>query len=122
MLSRETVRTVDWDGASVPAGSQILIVNTFNHRDREAFEFADRFAPEEWLSGAAADDWSFNHFSHGPQGCPGADLALSVGKAMLATVLRDRRVKLLQPSLDPAKPMPNMLDFFELRFTLAPRG
>jgi hypothetical protein len=122
MLSRETVDDVDWDGVSVPAGSQIMIVNTFNHRDREAFEFADRFAPDEWLSGDAGDDWSFNHFSHGPQGCPGADLALLVGKAMLATVLRDRRVELLQPSLDAAKPMPKMLDFFELRFTLAPRG
>lgn len=118
MLSRETVREVGWDGVTVPEGTQVVIVNTFNHRDRETFDFADRFAPEEWISGGAAEDWSFNHFSHGPQGCPGADLALFVGKAMLGTVLRDHEVELKQPKLDPAKPMPHMLDFFELRFEL----
>lgn len=118
MLSRETVRDVEWDGASASSGTQLLIVNTFNHRDREAFEFADRLAPEEWLAGGAAADWSFNHFSHGPQGCPGADLALFVGKAMLGTILRGHEVELLQPELDPARPLPHSLDFFELRVRL----
>ena len=101
-------------------GTQILIVNSFNHRDRDAVEFADQFAPEQWISGAAADDWSFNHFSHGPQGCPGAGLALLVGKAILATVLRDREPKLISPTLDSAKPLPHSLDYFSLRFELAP--
>jgi hypothetical protein len=41
---------------------------------------------------------------------------------MLATVLRDRRVELLQPSLDAVKPMPKTLDFFELTFRLLPRS
>jgi cytochrome P450 len=121
MLSRETVGDVDWDGVTVPGGTQLLIVNTFNHRDRETFDFADRFAPDEWIDGDAAGDWRFNHFSHGPQGCPGADTALFVGKAMLATLLRDRDVNLLQPKLDSARPLPHMLDFFELRFQLENR-
>ncbi len=45
MLSRETTREVDWDGVKVPAGTQLVIVNAFNHRDRSRHEFADRFAP-----------------------------------------------------------------------------
>jgi cytochrome P450 len=119
MLSREAVRDVDWDGVTVQAGKQVLIVNTFNHRDRDAVPFADRFDPDAWLSGDAADDWIFNHFSHGPQGCPGTALALLVGRAMLATVLRPGcGVRLLSPQLDPTKPLPHALDFFGLRFSL----
>jgi cytochrome P450 len=123
MLSRETTRDTGWNGVEVPAGTQILIVNAFNHRDRDAVEFADRFDPEQWISGAAADSWYFNHFSHGPQGCPGAGLALSVGKAMLGRIVRDRDVRLLDgPSLKPSRSLPHMVDYFGLRFELAPRG
>ena len=120
LLSRETADEVRWNGAVVPAGTQVLISNTFHHRDREAHVFADRFEPEAWTDGRAGGDWSFNHFSHGPQGCPGAALALFVGKALLANLLRSRRIELLQPRLDPERPLPHMLDFFKLRFGLAP--
>jgi cytochrome P450 len=118
LLSREAVEDVPWNGAVVPAGTQVLISNVFNHRDPETHDFADRFAPEAWIEGNAAQDWSFNHFSHGPQGCPGAGLALFVGKAALAVVLAQRRVTLVEPRLDPARPLPHMLDFFSLRFRL----
>ena len=117
-LSRETVEEIEWDGEAVPAGTQVLISNTFNHRDRDRHEFADRFAPEAWTEGDAADDWSFNHFSHGPQGCPGSALALFVGKAQLAQLLAGRRFTLDAPRLDPERPLPRMLDHFALRFSV----
>jgi Cytochrome P450 len=119
MLSREAVRETEWEGTKVPAGTQLLIVNLFNHRDAEAVPFADRFEPEAWISGVAADDWQFNHFSHGPQGCPGTGLALLVGTTMLAGLLRDRSPRLIEPRLDPFEPMPHSLDYFGLRFELA---
>jgi cytochrome P450 len=120
LLSRETLEETSWNGASVPAGTQILIYNTFNHRDRESHEFADRFAPEAWTEGDALEDWSFNHFSHGPQGCPGAGLALFIGKGVLATLLTERPIRLVEPELDPQRPLPHMLDFFRLRFSFEP--
>jgi cytochrome P450 len=119
MLSRVTISEVDWDGVTVPAGTQVLIVNTFNHRDRTRHEFADRFTPDAWLTGGASEDWSFNHFSHGPQGCPGVELSLLVGRTMLAAVLRAHTVRLSAPRLDPAKPLPYSLDYFGLKFELA---
>jgi cytochrome P450 len=122
ILSRETIAETDWGGATVPADTQILISNTFNHRDPERHAFADRFAPEEWIEGSAGEDWSFNHLSHGPQGCPGADLALLVGRAALASLLRQRRISLLEPELDPGEPLPHMLDFFALRFAVGPKA
>jgi cytochrome P450 len=118
LLSRETLEETEWNGVAVPAGTQVLISNTFNHRDPERHEFADRFAPEAWSEGDAGEDWSFNHFSHGPQGCPGAGLALFVGKAALADLLLARQFRLVEPKLDPDRPLPHMLDFFRLRFAV----
>jgi cytochrome P450 len=118
MLSRETVADTDWRGVDVPAGTQVLIPNLYLHRDRARIDYADRFAPERWIRGEAAEEWSFNHFSRGPQGCPGASLALSIGKAVLARLLAGRRVRLVSPSLDPDRPLPGMLDYFGIRFRL----
>jgi cytochrome P450 len=119
MLSRETVAETDWRGATVPAGTQVVISNTYLHRDRERFEYADRFAPDRWLAGEARREWSFNHFSRGPQGCPGTGVTKFIGKAVLAKLLRDHRAELISPRLDPARPLPHMLDYFGIRFRLS---
>jgi cytochrome P450 len=121
ILSRETLAETRWDGATVPAGTQVLISNVFNHRDPATHEFADRFAPEAWVEGTAGEDWAFNHFSHGPQGCPGTGIALFVGKALLADLLARRRIRLIEPRLDPGRPLPHMFDFHRLRFAVEPR-
>jgi cytochrome P450 len=122
MLSRETLTETDWGGVDVPAGTTVLIPNAFLHRDTERHPWADRFSPEQWLDGEAPDDWCFNHFSRGPQGCPGAGLALFLATAVLATLLTRRDVELASPSLDPDRPLPHMLDFFGLRFDLRDRA
>jgi cytochrome P450 len=116
MLSRETVTTTAWDSQFVPAGTIVLISNTFDHRDRLRHEYADRFAPEVWTEGPATEDWSFNHFSHGPQICPGAGLAIFIGKAVLASILAPRTIQLLRPKLNSERPLPRMLDYFRFRF------
>jgi cytochrome P450 len=120
MLSRITASETDWDGTRIPADTQILMVNTFTHRDPDTHEYADRFAPEAWTDGDAGKDWSFNHFSHGPQGCPGAGLALFVGKAMLGATITACEVTLTSPRLESGK-LPHMLDYFGLKFRLEPR-
>ena len=118
MLVRETIDEVEWNGEALPAGTQVLIVNSFHHRDREVLEFADRFYPEAWTKGAASRDWTLNQFSHGPQGCPGSRLALFLGKSVLAALLSRRRPLPVQPTLDPGRPLPHMLDFFSVRLAL----
>lgn len=50
---------------------------------------ANRFAPEAWLDGPAAGRWSFNHFSNGPQRCPGDSLAVQLGTVVAATILAE---------------------------------
>jgi cytochrome P450 len=119
MLSRETTADTDWRGVVVPAGTQVLIPNTFLHRDRDRIDYADRFAPDRWRNGDAAAEWSFNHFSRGPQGCPGTGITKFVAKAVLAKLLRERRIELISPRLDPARPLPHMLDYFGIRVRLS---
>ena len=122
LLSRETLVDLTWRGAVVPAGTQVMIVNTFHHRDPERLPYADRFAPEEWIDGSAKDDWTLNHFSHGPQGCPGRNLALFVGTEVLAALLEHGEPRLVDPALDPGRPLPHMLDVFRVRVGLAERA
>jgi cytochrome P450 len=119
MLSRETTEETEWDGVRVPAGTQCLIVNTFNHRDPSRHSYADAFSPDAWLEGDAASSWDFNHLSHGPQGCPGSDLALFAGQALLGGLLSRAVPRLEAPSLTLEPPLPYSLDHFAIRLTLS---
>jgi cytochrome P450 len=120
LLARETVRATELDGGSVPEGTQVAFSNLLFHRDRDRVAYADSFAPEAWTEGDAGRDWAFNHFSHGPQGCPGVNLALLLAGAVLMELLTTTSVALESPQLDPARPLPAMLDFYAVRFRLGP--
>ncbi|OBG67281.1 cytochrome P450 [Mycobacterium sp. E735] len=110
VLARTLTGPTKWDGEIVPAGTQVMIVNTFNHRDTSRFPGADQFNPTAWTQGAAQSSWSFNFFSHGPQACPGADLALRIGVAVLTAVLGERSPAATGADLDPHRPLPRTLD------------
>jgi cytochrome P450 len=121
VLSRITTEAIDWDGIRIPKDTQLLIVNTFNHRDELTVPYANQFAPDQWLTGDAAERWSFNHFSHGPQVCPGIDLALFVGAGTIAGLLRERTPRLTAPKLSLKPPVPYALDAFAIRIEFDPR-
>jgi cytochrome P450 len=110
LLVRETVATDTLGDVSIPPQTQVLILNTFNHRDREALPFADTFSPQEWLSGQV--NYRFNHLSNGTQVCAGKDLTLFIAKAVLATLLSQHRYTLNRPRLNPAKPLPYTYNYF----------
>lgn len=105
-------------GQVLPAGSQVLIYNVFNHRNPDRVPFANRCAPGEWVSGSAGSDWSFNFFSHGPQGCPGAGMSVFLGQAFLGALLDRATPELESPSLNPHKDLPRGLELFGIRIRL----
>lgn len=105
-------------GAHVERGTQILINNTFNHRDAETHPFADKFAPEVWLEGVE-HDYDFNHLSNGPQACAGRDLALFIAKAFAAGLLNSGRFTLGGPKLDSSRPLPHMYNYFKVKLSRA---
>lgn len=109
-LARTLTEPTEWAGEIVAAGTQVMIVNTFNHRDTSRYPEADRFDPTAWTDGPAGASWSFNFFSHGPQGCPGADLALRIGVTVLTALLRERTPAATGVKLSPHEPLPLTLD------------
>jgi cytochrome P450 len=113
LFGRVATRDVKFpNGAVLPKDTQVLIYNVFNHRNRERIPYADRFSPGEWVSGDAGDDWSYNFFSHGPQGCPGAGLSVFLGQTVLAHVLDVGTPTVSGTSLDPTKSLPHSLDLY----------
>lgn len=111
-IAREALGEEVVAGSSILPGTQVLILNTFNHRDRESNAAADTFYPEFWLQGPP--NLPFNHLSGGPQVCAGKDLALFIAKTVVATLLRESRYTLARPSLDSTRPMPAMFNPFRV--------
>lgn len=123
LFGRVQTEDVRWkNGQKTPAGTPLLIHNLFNHRNRARIPYADRFAPEEWSEGTAGEDWSFNFFSHGPQGCPGAGLSILLGQAFLARLLTTSTPALSTgPDITPGRPLPYGFDVYAATIGLTPR-
>jgi cytochrome P450 len=120
LLARETTRETTLVGERLKAGTQVMLMNVFNHRDGTSVRGADSLDPERWASDQR--DYRFNHLSNGTQDCPGGPLVLLLGKTVIARVLGEYSLKLEEPRLDPGEHLPHMLDFFGLRFSVERRG
>jgi cytochrome P450 len=120
MLARETTRETTLAGAKLDEGTQVMIVNTFNHRDDEEVPDANRLRPERWNGNGR--DVRFNHLSNGTQDCPGGPLVSLIGKASVAQMVNRYDLTLEEPSIDPSGDLPHMLDFFDVRFAARQRS
>jgi cytochrome P450 len=114
LLAREVTRDTTLAGERLEEGTQVMILNAFNHRDAEQAPNADRLNPERWADGER--DYRFNHLSNGTQDCPGGPLVLLLGKAVLGRILDEYELTLEEPGLEPKPELPHMLDFFAMRF------
>jgi len=120
LLARETTRETTLTGERIDEGTQVMMINAFNHRDSEQVPDADRLNPDRWSNGAR--DYRFNHLSNGSQDCPGGALVLMLGKAVLAHMVSAYDLELEEPDLPAGGELPHMLDFFSIRFRAEPRG
>jgi cytochrome P450 len=119
MLVRVTAAETEWYGETLPIGAKVLIPVAAHHRARR-LPHANRFAPDLWLDGTADADWQMNVFSRGGAQCAGRNLALMLGTATLAELLRQREFELLSPKLAPDRPLPYGINPLKVR--LAVRG
>lgn len=115
LLARETTRETTLAGEKVDEGTQVMMLNVFNHRDIESVPDANRFEPHRWDSGER--DYRYNHLSNGTQDCPGGPMVMLLGKAVLAHTLAEYKLDLKEPKLPRSGAQPEMLDFFAIRFT-----
>jgi cytochrome P450 len=119
MLVRVTAAETEWYGETLPIGAKVLIPVSAHHRARR-LPHANRFAPDLWLDGTADADWQMNVFSRGGAQCAGRNLALVLGTASLAELLRQREFELLSPKLASNRPLPYGINPLKVR--LAVRG
>src|SRR3954451_6550925 len=92
----------------VDDGSQVMILNVFNHRDPRESDFNEVRPDREHC-------YRFNHLSNGTQDCPGADFVMLIGTAVLERMHSEYKLRYVGPSLNPP---PVMLDFFQLCFVV----
>jgi cytochrome P450 len=111
LLARETTQAVTLAGEELDEGTQVMLLNVFNHRDPEHVADPDRLHPERWSD--RGRDYRFNHLSNGTQDCPGGPLVLLLGKAVIANVVKHYDLTLEQPQLAAGEPLPYMLNFFD---------
>jgi cytochrome P450 len=121
LIAREATRDTTLAGEKIDEGTQVMIVNTFNHRDTDAVADADLLKPERWETDRR--DYRFNHLSNGSQWCPGEPLVLLLGKGVLAQTLEAWDVTVVEPRLPAGsrEPLPHMLDFYSLRLAVRRR-
>jgi cytochrome P450 len=117
MLVRVTAAETEWHGATLPIGARVLIPVVAHHR-ASRLPHANRFAPDLWLNGSADADWQMNVFSRGGAQCAGRNLALLLGTASLAELLRQREFQLLSPKLAPDRPLPYGINALNVRFAV----
>ena len=99
------------------SAQKVLIPVAAHHRARR-LPHANRFAPDLWLDGSADADWQMNVFSRGGAQCAGRNLALLLGTASLAELLRQREFELLSPKLAPDRPLPYGINPLNVRFAV----
>jgi cytochrome P450 len=117
MLVRVTAAETEWYGETLPVGTRVLVPVVAQHRAR-SLPHANRFAPDQWLDGSADADWQMNVFSRGGAQCAGRNLALMLGTASLAELLRQREFELLRPKLAPDRPLPYGMNPLNVRFAV----
>ena len=117
MLVRVTAAETEWYGETLPIGTRVLIPVIAQHRARRLPQ-ANTFAPDRWLDGSADADWQMNVFSRGGAQCAGRNLALLLGTASLAELLRQGEFELLRPKLAPDRPLPYGINALNVRFAV----
>jgi cytochrome P450 len=118
-ILRDTIRRTEWSGGDLPEGTSLLLYAPFFHRDDEHLEAANRFAPELWLEGADRE-LPLVPFSDGPGICPGRNVVLLVASTVLAHILADTEVSLVEErGLADRDQLPGTLSPFRLRYRLA---
>jgi cytochrome P450 len=115
LLVRITASETEWYGETLPAGTRVLIPVAAHHRAAR-LPHANRFAPGNWLDGSADADWQMNVFSRGGAQCAGRNLALVLGTASLAELLREREFELQRPKLARNRPLPYGINPLKVRF------
>jgi cytochrome P450 len=113
-LGYQTLGEYEVAGYTLPARALVLMSQWVVHRDARFYDDPERFDPERWRPERAAERPRFAYFPFGggTRQCIGEQFAWTEGVLVLATIARERRLRLRDEA--PIVPEPT--------FTLRPRG
>lgn len=96
LLPREVVEPLELDGYPIPRGAWLYTFPWVTHRDPRWFKHPERFEPERFAAGRVDEipPYAYFPFGGGPRVCIGAAFATMEMVLILATILRQFRVKL----------------------------
>jgi cytochrome P450 len=114
-IGRRTLRNFEIRGYTLPAGTNVFIMQWLTHRDPRFFPDPERFDPERWRTDPVRSGqiprFAYFPFGGGPRVCIGAGFAMLEATLLLATIAQGYRFTLL--------PDPPVVPFFSI--TLRPR-
>ena len=119
LVLRQTTGETQWESGTMPAHTGVAIFAPYFHRDDQRRVYADRFTPELWLKERNDRDWPLIPFSGGPAICPARHLVQMLTSSMLASLLKDRRFRLVPADRMDAEKLPGTLNHFSLRFAFS---
>jgi cytochrome P450 len=99
-------------------GTQVIIWNSSNHRNPEAYPDASDFRPARWLE-PQFGTW-FNHLSSSTQACAGKNLALLIAKAVIAELVRGNRFQNRCKFVEAGRPLPDTFNAFQVELARTP--
>ena len=99
-ILREPTEDVTLGGVRIPAGSTLSINQWVVHRDGDIYDDPESFRPERWTDEmeAALPRLGYFPFSAGPRRCIGDRFAMLEAKLVLATILQEFRLELVEPA------------------------
>lgn len=118
VILRETTRTVAWGKGELKAGTHILIIAPFLHRDDQTLPQAHRFDPDLWRQGNQRPDLGLIPFSHGPVICPAVRFVPSIATYAIRSLLSRLHLELNESQRLTPDRLPGTLDNYTLSFSV----
>jgi cytochrome P450 len=114
-IGRRALRNFEIRGYTLPAGTNVFIMQWLTHRDARFFPDPERFDPQRWRTDPVRTGqiprFAYFPFGGGPRVCIGAGFAMMEATLLLATIIQRYQLTLL--------PDPPVVPFFSV--TLRPR-
>ncbi|MFB6346033.1 MAG: cytochrome P450 [bacterium] len=97
-IGREVSEPMELEGYRIPEGTQIFMSQYVMHRDERYFEEPEIFSPSRWDDEFSSElpKFAYFPFGGGPRVCIGAHFAMLEAVLILATILQDYRINVLE--------------------------
>jgi cytochrome P450 len=99
--SRVAANDMEYQGFHIPVGERVIYSIYLTQRHKAYWPDPHRFDPERYISGARPVPYAWLGFGGGPRNCIGAGFGLVEAKVVLARLLQNFNLTLVEPHVHP---------------------